>query len=134
MHYKAQRKSLEKLLAISASGHHVWSIAGKGLAAARLRVHVALPPYQRVCPWLRSITWRLRDASGGAGRTGQTAPSRHCPGSDNDPRGGWCPACDSASVDGAVRPNIAATASFIIIGGGVADAITSWVTVMHMPV
>jgi len=37
LHYKAQRKSFEKLLAISASGHHVWSIAGKGLAAARLR-------------------------------------------------------------------------------------------------
>lgn len=37
MHYKAQRKSFEKLLAISASRHHVWSIAGKGLAAARLR-------------------------------------------------------------------------------------------------
>jgi hypothetical protein len=62
LHYKAQRKSLEKLLAISASGHHVWSIAGTGL------------------------------------RFG--------------------------SVDGAVRPNIAATASFVIIGG-VADAITS---------
>jgi hypothetical protein len=37
LHYNAQRESFEKLLAISASAHHVRFIAGKGLAAARLR-------------------------------------------------------------------------------------------------
>ena len=80
MHYKAQRKSLEKLLAISASGHHVWSIAGKGLAAARLRDTLRSRLTSEYARGSDPSLGDCRDASGGAGRTGQTAPSRHCPG------------------------------------------------------